>query len=351
MIKTFRELYRAPHRTDRDGIVWYECLSDMHFASPRVGWAVGSGQILCSGDGGKTWNNQYTDFMASSFFAPHRVSMPSQNSCWVIDTVGFGQNRCFHTRDGGRNWEASKFASAYPKDVFFINSQRGWLITDDGKMLSGGGSIHATIDGGKTWKTGRLKIKGRPEVIRFISSRAGWLVERVISKDQGRSIGRLHKSKDGGSTWESVATFDNRILDLAVLDQERIFVSGEGGLIAATRDAGQSWQRLRTKTHAAINSIAFDGNRTVIAAGDFRTLLISDDGGSSWSRLRTPAEDSNWVRACMVSSSQAIVASTTAIYLLNPLSETDLPAEPSFPEKVRRDRTRHATTQRFPGLQ
>ena len=148
-------------------------------------------------------------------------------------------------------------------------------------MLSSGGQVYVTVDGGKTWETHKLKMKGKPEVIVFISLRQGWLVERVISRDQTRSFGRLHRSNDGGRTWELLATFDRRVLGLTVLDPRRIFVSGENGSILRTRDGGQSWQRTRTGTRATINSIASDQKLNLIAVGDCGTVLISNDEGSN----------------------------------------------------------------------
>lgn len=322
MTKSFRQLYRAPARTDPDGTEWYKCLSDIIFTSRRAGWAVGSGQILSTTNAGKSWTNHYASSMASASFTPHRLSAPTQDCCWIIDTVGCGQTRLFHTGNGGTNWQATKLgALVYPKDIFFLNTRTGWIITDDGKILSGSGNIHITNDGGKTWTDYKLTFKGRPEVIRFGSLREGWLAERVVSKDQSRSFGRLHRSHDGGRTWAMVATFDRRILDVTVLDAQRIFISGEGGLVVKTLDGGQSWQRSKTRMRAAINSISSDGKLSVLAAGDSANLLKSDDGGASWIKLKGPADGSNCVRAQILPNGQIVVASNTSIFLLNGSSE------------------------------
>jgi photosystem II stability/assembly factor-like uncharacterized protein len=310
----------------------------MDFITARVGWAVGSGQIVSTRDGGETWKNQYAEYMADAFFAPHRVSILTQDSCWVIDTVGFGQIRCFHTKDGGRTWiNVNLGPSTYPKDIFFINQSKGWIISDDGKFLGGGGTIHRTENAGESWHREKLIIKGKPEILRFLNARQGWLVESVITKDQAKTIGRVLRSNDGGKNWGLAATFESQILDLAVLDAQRIFVSGEGGLIARTADGGNSWQRLRTRTRANINSIAFDGNSKGIAGADFGTMLTSDDGGVSWSKIKGLPEDSNCVKVLIPSRDRGVIATDKSIYLFAPFPKVGSKTSAEISEWVSSD--------------
>jgi len=288
----------------------------MDFATARVGWAVGSGQLLGTRDGGRTWVDQRNAYMANTFFDPRRVCAVNQAHCWVI-TGGMDKIRCFHTKDGGRTWLNVDFGpSIYPQDVFFINQRRGWMVSDDGKVLGGGGTIHLTDNGGETWHSEQLTGPGKPDVIRFVNSRQGWLVESVITKDQAKTIGRVHRSDDSGKNWELAATFERQILDIAVLDGERIFIAGEGGLIEKTVDGGKSWQRLKTRTRANINSIAFYGNSTGIAGADFGTLLMADGNGTVWNKLKHSPDGSNCVGACVASPSQAIIAFDNSIHSL-----------------------------------
>jgi len=126
----------------------------------------------------------------------------------------------------------------------------------------------------------------------------------------------VHRSDDGGKNWKLAATFDRQILDLAVRDTQRVFVSGEGGLLAGTWDGGKSWQRMKTRTRSAINSITFDSNSKGIAGGDFGMLLMSEDEGKSWRKLKSPSGDSNCVSVRIISHDQAVIASETSIHSL-----------------------------------
>ena len=86
--KNMVELYLAPSRRDPDGTVWHKCLMDMQFVDDRVGWAVGSAQIVRTTNACRTWSNCFDESMAQLAFAPKKLSAPTRDSSWVIDTIG-----------------------------------------------------------------------------------------------------------------------------------------------------------------------------------------------------------------------------------------------------------------------
>src|SRR5215213_4594797 len=132
------ELYLAPSRRDPEGTVWYKCLTAMQFVDDRVGWAVGSTQLVRTTDAGRTWSNLFHQSTVQLAFAPKKLSAPTRETCWVIDTVGSGRVRCLFTMDGGESWLPLELESSqYPRDIFFFNSHRGWLICDSGTFEGG----------------------------------------------------------------------------------------------------------------------------------------------------------------------------------------------------------------------
>ena len=308
------ELYLAPLRRDLEGTVWHKCLTAMQFVDDRLGWAVGSAQIVRTTNAGRTWSNLFDESMAQLAFAPKKLSAPTRESCWVIDTIGSGKTRCLFTVDGGRTWLPLELGSSqYPQDIFFSNSQRGWLICDNGTVEGGVPAIQSTWNGGQTWQSQQLNIEGRPEIIRFFDRKYGWLVERTLKNVQTESISRLHRSIDGGATWNFVRAFDDRILDLRIRDRKQIFVCGESGLIAFSHNGGVKWHRFRTGTSIAINVVALGSDQTVVAGGDFGCLLLSRDQGDTWRQLHGLDSDVNLVGAYMLSESQLIVCSSISI--------------------------------------
>lgn len=307
------ELYLAPSRRDPEGTVWHKCLTAMQFVDDRVGWAVGSGQIVRTTNGGRTWSNLFDVSMAQLAFAPKKLSAPTSDRCWVIDTIGSGKTRCLFTVDGLQTWLPLELGlSRYPRDIFFLNSQRGWLICDNGTVEGGVPAMRSTSNGGQTWQSQQLNIEGRPEIIRFFDYKYGWLVERILTNVQTESISRLHRSVDGGATWDFVRAFDDRILDLRICDRKHIFVCGESGLIASSHNSGLKWHRFRTGTSAAINFVTLS-DQALVAGGDFGSLLFSRDHGNTWRQLHGVNSDANFVGAYLLSESKLIVCSSISI--------------------------------------
>lgn len=86
----------------------------MQFVDDRVGWAAGSGQIVRTTNGGKTWSNLFDVSMAQLAFAPKKLSAPTRDACWVIDTIGSGETRCLFTVDRVQTWLPLELGIAIP---------------------------------------------------------------------------------------------------------------------------------------------------------------------------------------------------------------------------------------------
>jgi photosystem II stability/assembly factor-like uncharacterized protein len=123
----------------------------------------------------------------------------------------------------------------------------------------------------------------------------------------------LYRSIDGGESWDFVRAFDERILDLTIRNRKQIFVYGESGLIAFSHDRGLTWHRFRTRTSVAINFVTLGDDQSVVAGGDFGSLLLSRDQGDTWRQLYGMDSDVNFVGAYLLSESKLIVCSSTSI--------------------------------------
>jgi len=310
-----KEIYEVPRRVDEEGHVWYRCLSDMDFATAKVGWAVGSTQILHTRDGGKTWLNQFKENEGCHFLNPHRVFAVSQNLCWIVAVSSGTDIRCCYTSDGGETWKGKRFEhEIHPNDLFFIDSKRGWLISDNGRLPASEGRIQVTEDGGESWQALEVRIDCKPHKIRFLDVQQGWLIEHYVNHDQTRTFSRLHASDDGGHSWRKIARFDRPIFDLHPLDENHLFVVGEIGYIAKTTDGGQSWKRIESRSRANFNAVRFYSDRVGIALGDFNTLLLSIDGGQTWEKIRTTTNSDNFVNAHFQTNRRGILASNNALH-------------------------------------
>jgi len=234
----------------------------LDFVSSVQGWAVISGDLLATGDGGKTWQAvrlpegeraRYVDFVDARYgwvagdacatamlqtidggeswsalpvpcgdnaqVEGYAVTMPG--SGWLVcRTLGWG-GRLWHTGDAGASWalinesmpSETPVSPAYP---FILTPHptpdperllpedgavAGMSFVDDeyGWMGTWSGRVWGTTDGGRHWRS-----------LRMTEGAGGYLfgsAPRLVSRLQGYVISRtdaawgLFGTKDGGLTW------------------------------------------------------------------------------------------------------------------------------------------------------
>jgi len=306
-------LYEVPSRTDEDNNIWYKTLSDMHFVNSRVGWVVGSGQILRTQNGGGTWANQYINYASQGYLDPNRVFAINPKTCWIIAIGSDTGIRCSYTLDGGKTWRGKEVKTdLHPNDIFFLDSKRGWIASDNGHWPAYEGMIHLTNDGGESWESRNLGIKGKPLRIRFTSVKKGWLLEEYL--DNTSAFSNIHMTDDGGYSWQLTKRFGRSISDLYSYNENHILATGESGFIVKTMDSGKKWKRLGIKCRADVNSVAFYDSRRGLAATSSNVLLLSDDGGETWDRINNLKNYSGALKAHFTSESTGILMSSASIY-------------------------------------
>jgi photosystem II stability/assembly factor-like uncharacterized protein len=120
-------------------------LDGLYFATPKIGWAVGSfGLIAYTADGGENWEQQETEIpndLKAIYFVNDKEG-------WAVGMEG----AILHTADGGKTWEkqeSNTYDSLY--SVVFVDENTGWACGDFGTVVQ-------TIDGGKTWELENIEI-------------------------------------------------------------------------------------------------------------------------------------------------------------------------------------------------
>jgi photosystem II stability/assembly factor-like uncharacterized protein len=206
------------------------------------------------------------------------------------------------------------------RSVFFINSERGWAAGGKGTVLS-------TEDGGKTWKITYTSFDDVVRDVFFIDEQTGWLVVeanqyRLKTNEDPRAY--LMKTTDGGKNWKRVelkgtdlvdpanqvepkgssqleAKGSNQVEPKAFIDAilvravfshgGRGWAFGEQGAIFTTRDAGETWTRLRSPTRRLLLGGTFvdDDRGWVVGAG--ATIIQTSDGGDTWYQSTLPGVD------------------------------------------------------------
>lgn len=187
-------------RTGDGGEHWHnvseEFAQKLLFFDENKGYGTVATKFLRTKDGGRHWTeSQIPDirFIDRMFFLSPEIG-------WLAGSDG-KDFFVFRTTNGGRDWQKSRTKPpdeiAIVRDVFFLNEDRGWLVT--WQMNNGGTYLYSTEDGGKTWVADpNLSFQGKNKwsaVVRFISAENGFLFGREGDANT------LLFTQDGGAHW------------------------------------------------------------------------------------------------------------------------------------------------------
>jgi KAP family P-loop domain/Photosynthesis system II assembly factor YCF48 len=98
--------------------------------------------------------------------------------------------------------------------------------------------------------------------------------------------GYVHRILDPDVTWGPLQTgVTENLYGIFNLGLQRIWITGQSGLILTTTDGGVTWQR-RDTAAPTLRAISFtEDGQTGYAVGNRGAVLRSDDGGGTWSHL------------------------------------------------------------------
>jgi len=171
---------------------------------------------------------------------------------------------------------------AWLRSVYFLDQNRGWVAGSSGTLMQ-------TIDGGATWKKLLPLTRDTLHDVYFANENVGWLVvERDLLKlqtnDEPRSY--LLKTEDGGFSWRQVflktPDANVRLVRAIFADSQRGWVFGETGIVFATRDGGEHWERQASPTKHLLLGGTFVDDAHVWLVGAGTTILNTSDGGLTW---------------------------------------------------------------------
>jgi photosystem II stability/assembly factor-like uncharacterized protein len=206
-------------------------LSSMVFISPETGYAVGSGgSFLKTENGGITWS--------------------------VVE-IGYRLNF---------------------KKINFLNSQKGFLIGNDGKTNQV--SLLKTIDGGLSWTAQVFGVdEYNASELYFYDENIGFIAGNEW----------YYKTTDGGSTWVKKELSEvYTIYDIQFLNENKGFMVAVGGTFSTT-DGGENWAEIITDISTCIQFT--DALTGYIANGSNQAFQKTTDGGLTWNSIPKPPID------------------------------------------------------------
>ena len=267
-------------------------LWSVSFADRLHGWACGWGIILGTSNGGATWTAQYSDpdfdYMSVDCSDATHAWAAGQHLSMVGDILqDDGGAVSIVATTNGSTWSAQATdATGYAYGMDFVDATHGWIMT--GCFASMDGIVLATTDGGATWAKQSLGVFTKPFDVQFLDRSEGWVL--------GYESDRLFHTTDGGATWQNWKSGGLRCIHF--IDSLHGFAAGlrfnddftiKDSGIYDTADGGHTWTLVFARpVNESTNRIDF-GDATHGCAVAFDPVDYDPDTGIStctWSILR-----------------------------------------------------------------
>ncbi len=277
----------------------------------------GQGGIYRSKDGGLTWKR--FDFISKKEYRCHAVVFDPEDrgTIYVTVTEQGAKNGIWRTTDGGANWThllkglpaaehtartSLAIAPSAPRKLYAL------IAAEDSTVLG----VFKTTNGGNSWK----EITGNG----FHYKRGGYSYEgqmmygnciAVSPKNSNHVICGgvdLHRTQDGGSTWELVSKWDRRrgqsdyahadhhALLYPSDDPDRIYDMNDGGM-DVSYDGGDTW---RNRSDGLACTMYYDldvaqSNASCFGGGaQDNGTLITETGGAN-DHFDVTGGDGGWI--------------------------------------------------------
>jgi photosystem II stability/assembly factor-like uncharacterized protein len=179
----------------------------------------------------------------------------------------------FRTVDGGATWARVLAADPVGEDfwgLYQTGPEQVWCC--------GRGRLLRSVDAGATWTEAQ-----RP-VGMFYHYGACAAVEGLLFMIQPATCGTtVYQTRDGASWAKLPAGMPrNDYTTLFALDPTNLWVAGDYGRLARTRDGGASWEKLELTNNTSLAELQFVNSQTGWARSLYSGVLVTTDGGVGW---------------------------------------------------------------------
>jgi photosystem II stability/assembly factor-like uncharacterized protein len=211
--------------------------------------------------------------------APRALLLDLARAGDAIVAVG-AQGVIVRSTDEGRSWTQARVpVRELLTGVSFGDARAGWAVGHGGVVLK-------TNDGGLTWT--RVPVP--------VEATTSFLDVRALDARHVIAVGAFEtylESHDGGHEWQLRAPLGEKdIFDRVHLNQLTegasgvLYLAGEFGLLARSRDRGATWQELEAPYEGSFYGLhETSEDRRLLAHGLRGRVFTSDDEGRSWTRV------------------------------------------------------------------
>lgn len=175
-----------------------DLVRDAALIAPNTGWLLTEQHLRWTTDNGKTWR----DITPTALTAISNVFFLDSQNGWVIGSDNSGNGyQIAHTSDAGMSWQTFAFAPTTNNQysvatLDFADAQHGFLMLKVATSTNfSEGDLFATSDGGKTWK--QLATPPIGDSVHFTSATDGWLAG-------GPAGDKLFVTHNGGNSWQQI---------------------------------------------------------------------------------------------------------------------------------------------------
>ncbi|MBC8146343.1 MAG: hypothetical protein H7X80_12220 [bacterium] len=301
------------YRTDNDGESWTRLQSGVdNFleASPHGIFAKRTSQgatpaLLYSFGNGDRWGSLPIDTAFEDALNGVAVDANGRAAVAMHDQSGYALHV---TTDRGQNW-IRRSTGMFLGAPFFVRGGGGLLASHGMGLDKLQARLALSTDNGTTWQT-TIDSFNTFDIIETFSGDIYALGGSYVNFNY---VNQLHRSTDGGASFEMVSSFDTWSIGLALTPSGHLLISG--AKLRRSTDRGATWRDLPApeldmnsgKRHIVTASYMYVHGHNA-GAGD-RRLFRSTDDGLTWGRIDSPFPDMNPL-SLVVTADEELLAGT-----------------------------------------
>jgi photosystem II stability/assembly factor-like uncharacterized protein len=210
---------------------------------------------------------------ASAIVYWNSVGVSDEQTAWIAGQ-SLGSGLIIHTKDGGKTWVLQESGTRPPlNSVSVIDPAHVWAVGDHGTIL---------FFDGMTWAAQRSGVSSRLRDVYFLDTNTGWVVGDDATILHTKNGGATWEVQNVALEPREKRLYDLR--DVYFVDALNGWVAGTfglGGVILHTNNGGVRWVEQR-RTADDVNAIWFSDSQRGWAAGQFRSFWSTTDGGATW---------------------------------------------------------------------